>query len=174
MIYQKKPVHLVGYYLVLALSLLLVLVFSTWRLPWGGLFFWPSWPLLWLCFWMTYAEDRPMHSAWVWVAGLGMDGLTASLLGLHVFLYLLVYYGIMARYWNIYLFSALSQPFLILLLIMFSMFLEKIILNGLPNFSSVLMVLVQSTLTFCLWFLLKSWFDNRLARSQYLSSFELK
>ena len=79
------------YYSALGVSLFVVLILSRYKLPVFMNWLYPDWLLLWVLFWFA-GERYGFGSVWIWVAGLFMDLLNNSLLGLHVASYLLVYY----------------------------------------------------------------------------------
>lgn len=137
--------------LCIYLSLQCAMIFETWRLPAWVAWLCPQWVVLWLLCWVSCSRVQ-LHSGWVWAAGLAMDWLSGRLLGMHVMLYLLLYYAVYAQHLKIYWITIVPRFACIMLVLILIAQLQYGLWGS--NFSWLYMLinLSRALLTYAIWY----------------------
>ena len=136
------------YYSALVVSLFVVLILSRYHLPAFMNWLYPDWLLLWVLFWSA-GERNGFGSVWIWAAGLAMDLLNNSLLGLHVASYLLVYYLICSKTARAK--ARLQQNILLSLGVVLSVLIQQWGMTYMLHTGHYLQVVLQGLVTTLLW-----------------------
>ena len=136
------------YYSTLVGSLFVVLILSRYQLPAFMSWLYPDWLLLWVLFWSA-GERYGFSSVWIWVAGLAMDLLNNSLLGLHVASYLLVYYLLCSK--AVRAKARLQQNILLSLGVVLSVLMQQWGMTYMLHTGHYFQVVLQGLVTALLW-----------------------
>jgi len=145
----------------LAISLIITLMLTIAPLPKTLQWFWPEWLVLWVIYWGMYRPDR-FGLVMAALVGLLTDVLTGSVLGLHIFSFVLIAFIVLKFQRRLCLFPPIQCAIVVAFLLALSLTFQDImtVILGL-NVQHLAHYWLSLPMSVVLWFLAQQKFQSR-------------